>query len=96
MAPPKLGDPNRVARKTRSAMNSTQDQAAEGENPNQLEGVVDIDAIPSLVIEPISPMIVEEQNPTTEEMDIDQWGISKPHHRGKPHAANRARRNTTV
>jgi hypothetical protein len=32
----------------------------EVENPTQLEGVVDVDAIPSPIIEPVSPTVVEE------------------------------------
>jgi hypothetical protein len=35
---------------------------------------VDVDSIPSPVIEPVSPMIVEEQVLAIEEMDVDTWG----------------------
>jgi hypothetical protein len=39
---------------------------------NHPEGVVYVDAIPSPVIEPISPTIIDEQDLTTQEMDVDQ------------------------
>jgi hypothetical protein len=55
-------------------MISPQEQAIEGSNPIQLEGVVDVYTISSLVIESVSPMMVEEQLSTTEEMDVDRQG----------------------
>lgn len=39
------------------------------ENPNQQAGVIDVDVIPSP--EPVSPRVVEEQEPTIEAMDVD-------------------------
>jgi hypothetical protein len=53
---------------------TAQDIEVDGENQNQIEGVVDIDTILSLVVELVSPIIIEEKdqkNLTTEEMDIN-------------------------
>jgi hypothetical protein len=51
----------------------------EVENPMQPEGVVDVDAIPSPVIEPVSPTVVEEKEPTpvTEQMEIDPQNMDR-------------------
>jgi hypothetical protein len=51
----------------------------EAENPTQLEGVVDVDAIPSKIIKPVSPIMVEEQepSPTIGKMDIDPQNTIK-------------------
>jgi hypothetical protein len=62
MAPPKVGAPSHTARKTHSTTRSPQEKVVKVENPIQLEGVVDVDAIPSPIIEPISPTMVEEKN----------------------------------
>jgi hypothetical protein len=48
-------------------MRTTKNTKIEVLNPNHSEGVVDVDTIPSPVIEPLSPIIIEEkehQNPT--------------------------------
>jgi hypothetical protein len=74
MAPPKLGDPSQVRKENTKCHEVCTRHRSDGENPNQPEGVMDVDAIPSPVIEPVSLTIVEEkdqQNPTTKEMDID-------------------------
>jgi hypothetical protein len=55
-------------------MISPQEQAVEGSNPIQPEGVVDVDTITSLVIESVSPTMVEEKVLTTEEMDVNRRG----------------------
>jgi hypothetical protein len=60
MAPPKIVAPNHIARKIHSATRSPQEQVVEKTNPIQLEGVVDVDAIPSLITEPVIPTMVEE------------------------------------
>jgi hypothetical protein len=60
MEPSKVEAPSRIMRKIRSATRSPQEPTMEVENPTQPEGVVDVDTIPSLVIEPVSPIVVEE------------------------------------
>jgi len=61
MAPPKLGYPNWVTIKTQSFMRISQDTMTNRVNLNHPEGMVDMDAIPSPIIEPVIPTIVEEK-----------------------------------
>ena len=88
MAPPKLGYPNWVARKTQSNARTTHDLEVDGANKNQLEGFMDVDVISYLVIEPVSLTIIEEQdqqNLTTKEMEIDPWSELQNHSTEKNH-----------
>jgi hypothetical protein len=73
MEPSKVGDSIRTMRKTHSAMISPQDPKMEAKNPMQLKGAMDVDSIPSLVIKPMIPTLVEDKEPTpmTEHMHID-------------------------
>jgi hypothetical protein len=59
MAPPKVGAPSWVARKTCSSTRLPQDTTTEGVNNHQ-EGVVYVGSIPSPVIKPVIPTLVEE------------------------------------
>jgi hypothetical protein len=73
MEPPKVGAPRKIARKTCSFMRSPQEPTMETKNHTQLEGVLDVDSISSLIIKLLSPTMVEEQEPapSTRQMDID-------------------------
>jgi hypothetical protein len=68
MAPPKVGAPSRIVRKIISVARSLKEPIMEEKNPMQPEGVVDVDAIPSPIIEPMIPTLVEEKEiaPATE------------------------------
>jgi hypothetical protein len=73
MAPLKFGAPSQTTRKTRSSTRSRWDTMVEGVNI-QSEREVDVDVIPSPVIEPVSPTLVEEQQvPATKEMEVETW-----------------------
>jgi hypothetical protein len=62
-----------------------------------LEGVVDVDAIPSPVIEPVSPTVIKEHEPMTEKMDVDlRTEETKPYYCTKPYTTTWFRSTTTV
>jgi hypothetical protein len=61
MAPLKVGAPSITSRKILSSARLPQKLAVEAKNPMHMEGVVDVDAIPSPVIELVSPIVVEEK-----------------------------------
>jgi hypothetical protein len=79
MAPPKLGDPSLGHKENTSVHEVCTGHNNQGRKPKSSEGVVDVDAIPSPVIEPVSPTIVEEkeqQNPTTKKW-ISTHGVKQ-------------------
>jgi hypothetical protein len=73
MAPPKLEEPCKVAIKTQSNTKSLQETTREEQAHRHVEGVVDVDAIPSPQDEPVNATIVEEegQAPMVMRMEID-------------------------
>jgi hypothetical protein len=74
MVPPKVGTLDQNARKTCNSTRSPHDTTIYGVNIYS-ERVVDVDVIPSLVIELVSPTLVEEKHVLTiEEMEIDTQG----------------------
>jgi len=71
MVPPKFIAPCRSARKTQSATKFTEQYVAEVEKSIKLEGIINVDVIPSPIEERVIPTLVEEQEPVTEQMDVD-------------------------
>jgi hypothetical protein len=61
MAPPKVGAPSQTTYKTRSSLRSPQETAEVAQEMAQREGIVDVDAIPSPQIEPVTTTLVEEE-----------------------------------
>jgi hypothetical protein len=60
MAPPKVRETSKMLRRTQRNNRSLEEPTMERKNPMKTEGVVDVDGIPSPVIEPVSPIVVEE------------------------------------
>jgi hypothetical protein len=64
MEPLKVEAPTMIEKKTHSATRSSHEPTVEAENLMKMEDVVDVEAIPSLVIEPVTPIVVDKKDPT--------------------------------
>jgi hypothetical protein len=73
MEPLKVGAPIQTTRKTRSILRAPHETAEAEQETTQREAVVDVDAIPSPQIEPVSTIVIEEeeQAPMMNGMEVD-------------------------
>jgi hypothetical protein len=81
MAPPNFGAPTQTTWKTHSIHRSPQETTEAEEEFTQREGIVDVDAIPSLQVKPVSSTLVkeEEKAPTKAMMDINSHDSAHGH-----------------
>jgi hypothetical protein len=73
MAPPNIGALIQTTRKTRSIIRAPHETVKARKEMAHKEGVVDVDTIPSLHIEPTipTPAVEEAQDQTTTAMEVD-------------------------
>jgi len=61
MAPPNIGSPSQIARKTWSSIRAPHETIEVEQEMAHREGIVDVDVIPSPQVEPVSPTLVKEE-----------------------------------
>jgi hypothetical protein len=66
---PKVGEPNKISRRTHSNMILSQDQVPEVEKPSVHAVFFNVDVIPSPKL--VIPTLVKEHDPIPEKMDVD-------------------------
>jgi hypothetical protein len=78
MEPPKVNAPSQTTQKTHRSHRSQQEISKEEHEFTQREGIVDVNAIPSPQVEPMSATPVEEEYGamTTVNMDINSHDSS--------------------
>jgi hypothetical protein len=81
MAPPKVGAPRQTSQKTHNRFSSLQETTEVKQEFAQREGIINVDAIPSPQVEPVSATLLEkeEKAPMMVRMEIDLHDNAQGH-----------------